>query len=342
MTRTISIAMGTFNGARFLAEQLDSIRTQTRLPDELVVCDDCSTDETPRILADFATSAPFPVRVLRNPEQLGWFANFLRASERCSGDLIAFCDQDDVWLPGKLARCEEVFGGEDPPSLVMHAATVVDDELVPTGALHPDIRRAAILRAKDYPTFVGGPGFAMCFETRLLGYLREPPLPSETRLLYGHDTLLVLLAGVERGLYLLDEPLALYRRHGGNVSALEQGPAPKPLRRRSESDSERLLETKAAVEDRASVLRWLSLRDRAPAGRIEPLRRLEATHLRFAGLLEARAPIYRPGQATGSRLRSLLRLVRARAYSDRAAGSLGRKAFAKDLLAAATGLVYRG
>ncbi len=342
MTKTISIAMGTFNGARFLAEQLDSILAQNRLPDELVVCDDCSSDRTPEILASFAESAPFAVRIHHNESQLGWFANFLQAGSRCSGDLIAFCDQDDVWLPGKLARCEAVLTAGDRPSLVMHAARVVDERLNPTGTLHPNIRQEQRLRPRDYPTFIGGPGFAMCFERGLLDYLREPPLPAETALAYGHDTLLVLLAGADNGLYLLDEPLALYRRHGGNVSGYEQGQASNLLRRRRQSDVDRLLEAKAAVEDKAAVLRWLAAGDHLDRRRREALHGLEATHLHFAVLLEQRAGVYRPGASAIDRSRCLTGAIRAGGYSARAAGSLGRKALVKDLLAAGTGLVYRG
>jgi glycosyltransferase involved in cell wall biosynthesis len=342
MTKTISIAMGTFNGAPFLAEQLDSILAQSRLPDELVVCDDCSSAQTPDILAGFAESAPFAVRIHRNETQLGWFANFLQASSKCGGDLIAFCDQDDIWLPQKLARCEAILASGDPPSLVMHAARVVDENLNPTGTLHPDIRQKQWLRPRDYPTFVGGPGFAMCFERRLLDYLREPPLPAETALEYGHDTLLVLLAGAGNGLVLLDEPLALYRRHGGNVSGYQKGPPARLLRRRRQADADRLLETKAAVEDRAAVLGWLAAGERLDARRRAALHELEAAHLRFAALLEQRAGVYRPGGSAFDRSRCLARAIRARGYSDRAAGSLGRKALVKDLLAAGTGLVYRG
>lgn len=342
MTKTISIAMGTFNGARFLAEQLDSILAQSRLPDELVVCDDRSSDRTPEILARFAQSAPFAVRIHRNESQLGWLANFLQASSKCGGDLIAFCDQDDVWLPEKLAHCEAILASADGPSLVMHAARVVDEKLNPTGTLHPNIRQRQRLRPSDYPTFVGGPGFAMCFERRLLDYLREPPLPPATALEYGHDTLLVLLAGADNGLLLLDQPLALYRRHGGNVSGYEQGPPSSLLRRRRQSDLDRLLETKAAVEDKAAVLRWLGAGDRLDVRRREALHGLEAIHLRFAALLEQRAGVYRPGGSAIDRSRCLTRAIRAGGYSGRAAGSLGRKALVRDLLAAGTGLVYRG
>ncbi len=334
--------MGTFNGARFLPEQLDSILAQTRLPDELVVRDDCSSDRTPEILAEFAEAAPFPVRVSRNRSQLGWFENFLQASRECECDLIAFCDQDDVWLPAKLARCEAILDRADRPSLVMHAARVVDRGLVPTGAQHPDIRRPQRLRPRDYPTFVGGPGFAMCFERSLLAYLREPPLPAAAKLLYGHDTLLVLLAGADNGLFLLEEPLALYRRHGGNVTGLETAVRSPLLRRRGRSDPERLLETRDAVEDRALVLAWLGAGQEASSSRVESLRRLEETHRRFARLLAGRARIYDPTRGLTYRLRSFLRLARVGAYSDVTAGSLGRRALAKDLLAAATGLVHRG
>lgn len=105
----ISIAMTTYNGERFLQEQLDSFLWQTRLPDELVVCDDGSTDRTLEVLEAFAHKAPFPVRVFRNPQRLGFSKNFEKAALMCSGDLIAFSDQDDVWLPKKLFLISDSF-----------------------------------------------------------------------------------------------------------------------------------------------------------------------------------------------------------------------------------------
>lgn len=104
----ISIALCTCNGERFLAEQLDSLARQIFLPTEVVVCDDASEDGTFSLLHDFASSAPFPVRIFRNPQRLGIGANFEQAIELCSGDVIALCDQDDVWLPNKLAAFAEL------------------------------------------------------------------------------------------------------------------------------------------------------------------------------------------------------------------------------------------
>ncbi|RMG82452.1 MAG: glycosyltransferase, partial [Chloroflexi bacterium] len=101
----ISVAMATYNGEACLNEQLESLVRQEHQPYELVVGDDGSSDRTLDILRAFAARAPFPVRVTVNPERLGFGENFLQTARRCSGEWIAFCDQDDVWLPHKLAAC---------------------------------------------------------------------------------------------------------------------------------------------------------------------------------------------------------------------------------------------
>lgn len=129
----ISVALCTCNGGRFLEAQLASYRRQTRVPDELVVCDDVSTDETLAIVERFAARAPFPVRIERNQQRLGSTKNFEQAIGLCRGDLIATSDQDDVWLPDKLASCVAVFAARPDCGLVFSDADVVDDELRPLG-----------------------------------------------------------------------------------------------------------------------------------------------------------------------------------------------------------------
>jgi glycosyltransferase involved in cell wall biosynthesis len=96
--------MCTYNGELYLREQLDSIANQTMLPSELVICDDGSVDSTQEIVADFARSAPFKVEFVRNSTNLGSTKNFEQAIELCCGELIALCDQDDIWMDCKLAR----------------------------------------------------------------------------------------------------------------------------------------------------------------------------------------------------------------------------------------------
>ena len=106
MPPRFSVAMCTYNGARFVAEQLESVAAQTRPPSELVVCDDRSTDGTARLVEQFAARAPFPVRLFVNERNLGSTANFGRAVTLAEGDLVALCDQDDVWRPEKLEPTE--------------------------------------------------------------------------------------------------------------------------------------------------------------------------------------------------------------------------------------------
>ena len=102
-TETVSVVMATFNGAEFLDEQLESLVTQTQLPDELVVVDDASTDGTQEILRSFARRAPFPVQIVEQPYHVGTSPNFEEGIVRSSGDLVAIADQDDRWRPDKIA-----------------------------------------------------------------------------------------------------------------------------------------------------------------------------------------------------------------------------------------------
>lgn len=92
---TISTAMCTYNGEKYLREQLESIARQTLLPNELVVCDDCSSDETVEIIQDFSRNAPFSVRLMINENNLGFAKNFEKAITLCSGEIIVLSDQDD-------------------------------------------------------------------------------------------------------------------------------------------------------------------------------------------------------------------------------------------------------
>ena len=112
-TQTVAVVMCTYNGAsRHLAEQLDSLFAQTQPPKEIIVQDDCSTDSTMEMLADYARRAPHGVqmRVYQNMQQQGINRNFFSAMRRATADLIAVCDQDDIWLPTKLEEQSAAIG----------------------------------------------------------------------------------------------------------------------------------------------------------------------------------------------------------------------------------------
>jgi len=117
----VSIAIATYNGAKYLKEQLDSIYTQTLLPFEVIVCDDGSIDETIKILEEFKELKG--LKYFINPIKLGFFRNFEKAITLCAGDLIALSDQDDYWLPNKLERLVNEIGASD---LICSDAILID------------------------------------------------------------------------------------------------------------------------------------------------------------------------------------------------------------------------
>ena len=126
-----SVAMCTYDGERFLQDQLVSISSQSRLPDEMVVCDDNSSDETWSILCSFSKSAPFPVRLIRNERNLGVVENFEKALRLTSGDVVFLSDQDDVWRIDKIERISEHFETNPATGMVITDAEMVDENLSP-------------------------------------------------------------------------------------------------------------------------------------------------------------------------------------------------------------------
>lgn len=101
---TVSVVIATFNGAEFLREQLDSVLNQTLLPDEIVICDDHSTDGTWHIIEEYKNRYPTLFKIYQNKERKGPHKNFKSAFNYSTSDLIAPCDQDDLWFPEKLER----------------------------------------------------------------------------------------------------------------------------------------------------------------------------------------------------------------------------------------------
>jgi glycosyltransferase involved in cell wall biosynthesis len=212
----ISIALCTYNGARFLEPQLDSFTAQTRHPDELVVCDDGSTDDTLAILERFAAKAPFAVRVHRNEARLGSTKNFEKAIGLCTGDLIATSDQDDVWLPDKLSLSEAAIDAQPGRGLVFSNANVVDDELRPLGhdlweAIHFGawrrwhVRRGRAFRVLLRQWVVTGATMMFRAEHRA----RVLPIPAN----WVHDGWIAFIIGALAPIGFVDRATILYRQH---------------------------------------------------------------------------------------------------------------------------------
>ena len=132
-----SVVMATYNGGRYIEKQVATIISQTTKPDELIVADDCSNDDTLEIVERMRPKMPFPLTVLRNPTRLGYGDNFLNACELASHSYICFSDQDDSWLPEKLSSYAEMIRAMPDVSLFIHQGEVVDEDLQPTGSNLP-------------------------------------------------------------------------------------------------------------------------------------------------------------------------------------------------------------
>lgn len=127
----ISVVMATYNGGKYLKEQLESIFSQTLLPSEIIVCDDGSTDDTLRILKSCSNNDL--LRYVANPQTLGVIENFKKAASLASEEnFIAFADQDDVWMPHKLEELYKKMHNLNymrSPALVYSDLKLVDRDL---------------------------------------------------------------------------------------------------------------------------------------------------------------------------------------------------------------------
>lgn len=121
----VAVILATYNGEEFLPEQLSSLTSQSQLPDEVVIVDDGSTDATPDILRAFRRGAPFPVR-LRLREHQGTGTTFAESMQETCADILIICDQDDVWMPEKIAVMTEAMASQPDALLAFSDAVLID------------------------------------------------------------------------------------------------------------------------------------------------------------------------------------------------------------------------
>ncbi len=287
----LSVALCTYNGERYIREQLESIGRQSLPPDEVVISDDGSSDQTVSRIHSFLEESPLPVRVLENSHPAGGvIGNFSRAVGECQGDYIALCDQDDVWLPDKLQRTVtclkelEARYGPATPLLVHSDLTVTDEALRPLDKSmmasqklrnEPDMRQAfSVLLVQNYVT-----GCSVVFNRALKEI--ACPFPDDIVM---HDWWLALLAAAAGQIGFVDAPLLLYRQHGGNQVGARKFLSGANVRRIF-SPSELLSSILATIRQARQV------KERLPEGYA---RGLISSYLSFLER-EAILPIYRLG-----------------------------------------------
>lgn len=195
--------MATYNGERYVHEQIQSILIQLGPEDELIVSDDQSVDATVEIVRSFADPR---IRLLRNSQNLGYTKNFEVAIRQARGDLIMLSDQDDYWLPNRIAVTVAAL---DHADFVLCDAEVVDADL---NMIHPSHFRRHHTRTGFIRNWVATrySGCAMAFRAELLKAALPFPARSD---LCSHDYWLALIAEFYFKTKLIKQPLFLYRRH---------------------------------------------------------------------------------------------------------------------------------
>ena len=204
-TQDISIAIATYNGEKYLAEQLDSILQQIYPAAEIIIIDDCSSDSTMDILQTYAKQHP-QIKLYQNNRNLGACQSFTKAINLCSGDYIALADQDDVWLPNKLATLLDNIGD----SLLIHSdAFIVDENL---NILANTFSKGVMNQTNfiDYLFANNVTGCTCMFSRELVS--KSFPMPN----FYMHDHYLAISASYWGAVKYLPQALIYYRQHTGN------------------------------------------------------------------------------------------------------------------------------
>jgi glycosyltransferase involved in cell wall biosynthesis len=282
--------MATFNGERYLEEQLETIVHQRRLPDEVVVSDDGSRDRTLDIVRGFAADAPLPVRLLHTSARLGPAGNFEHAIRACTGDVVVLSDQDDRWRATRLERTHEYLIRNPATVGVFGNARVMDGE----GGIASDLWTMVGFSNRDrrrwhhhaVDILVNRPiatGATMAFRTDASRLLPPPPG-------WLHDEWMALVLAARGELGFIDEPLIDYRLHGENTAGL---PATRRLDRLLDGAGLQR-ETQSGIDRLGAAIEYLEAAepDLAPGlrGRLEA----RAEHLRTR--LEVQTGRFQPGR----------------------------------------------
>ena len=335
---SLSVALATYNGARFIREQLESLARQTRPPDEIVVSDDQSNDGTIAEVERFRATTAIPIKLTVNPERFGYGKNFMNAAALCSSDLIAFCDQDDVWSADKLVRVELAFADPDV-LMVHHNAWLVDAGMSRLGAIDESVQPSEVTVTGPmggnpwlYPL-----GFTQTFRRELLLF---SPMHDMTRELFSgpgniaHDYWIAFLAASLGKIVYIADKLVDYRQHGANVfgrDAPARATFSSRLQRISALQTPNFDKLLQFCETYERVLGAVAEADYVPVGLRERGDRARRRFQTLSIIYGQRRAAYRADTLT-RRAAAFLSLVKQGAYGRSNAWSFGWKSAVRDIV----------
>ena len=218
----ISVALAACNGARYIAEQLQSLLEQSLTPDEIIITDDSMDDLTYGAILPFLPCGK--IRYLKNPTPLGVAKNFEKAISLARGEVIFLCDQDDFWLPEKIATLYHTLQTNPDIDGVFCNSTLVNSDLEPCGGTLWNLRQFSAAMQKQLNSACALKVFLkrvtcsshnIAFKRRALEYL----LPFPELAPFYPDTFIALSIAANSRWRAIAQELTLYRLHGSNESS---------------------------------------------------------------------------------------------------------------------------
>lgn len=214
----ISVLMTTYNGGKYVRKQLESLYRQTRKPDEVVICDDRSTDSTCEIIQRFIKeNAVSNWKLYINKENLGWKNNFFQGASKVEGDIIFFSDQDDIWHADKIMRMSELFVSCQMEGLYCGHRIIDENDNLIAERKEKSIHKDFLERIDFTPGFyaIRTLGCCECVSRKVIDLYRKINMPE-----CGHDSQCGQIALLLGALWYLNEEMIDYRMHASNSSGV--------------------------------------------------------------------------------------------------------------------------
>lgn len=238
-TTNISVALCTYNGQDYINEQISSILSQTKKVDEIVICDDCSSDNTVQIIKRIQKKYPNLIRLYQNKNNKGYRKNFDDCYRMCKGEYVFSCDQDDIWNKNKVEKIMNSF--KKDTVLVFTDAALIDKNGKEIGQSlweNLGIEYKTICNIEEYKRTIKKrfvvTGATMAFRKSMYNQVNVCEYTCE------HDALIAFVAPIFGNVVALNEKLTKYRRHGKNTTVI--GPINKeaPIKKRTISEKLKL------------------------------------------------------------------------------------------------------
>lgn len=212
--------MTTYNGSKYILRQLNSILEQSKLPDEVIICDDESTDNTVEIIERFIIDNKIKNWYLyRNKVNKGWRQNFYDAVSLSKGDIIFFADQDDIWYPEKIKIMSDLMKKHDMGALYAERDIINEKDELMKNRMEKPFFSGKVKKVPLANSFyaIKTIGCCMCVSRKIVDIYLALNCPD-----CGHDSQCGRLALLYSSLWYVDKPLIEYRIHGNNSSGVTE------------------------------------------------------------------------------------------------------------------------